>query len=139
MESPTVFDRQIKTHLKYNFQLVVCLPLIENCNIHCILLFFLRHATSLVFNCDFFLSYGYLHHSITVVHVYTSTLSWVGEDEVEEFSACLREEAGPSSTVRTRWANFREHTDSIILLSSGDTWKSKGIRKRFIALRHFYL
>lgn len=53
----------------------------------------------------------------------SSTLSCVGEEDVEEFSAGLREEeeGGPSSTVRTRWANFREHTDSLRLLSSGDT------------------
>ena len=31
----------------------------------------------------------------------TSTLSWVGEDEVDEFS-CLREDEELSSTLRTR-------------------------------------
>lgn len=52
-----------------------------------------------------------------------STLSCVGEDEVEEFS-CLRwdEEVELSSTVRTRWANFSEQTDSLMLLGRGDTW-----------------
>lgn len=55
--------------------------------------------------------------------VCTSTLSWVGEEDVEEFSACRRDEdEGPISTVRTRWANFREQTDSLTLLSRGDTW-----------------
>lgn len=65
------------------------------------------------------------------LHACTSTLSWVGEEDVEEFSACLREEeAVPSSTVRTRWANFREHTDSMILLSRGDTWEGKWIKTK---------
>ncbi len=56
----------------------------------------------------------------------TSTLSWVGEEDVEEFSAWRREEdEGPISTVRTRWANFREQTDSLTLLSRGDTWDTE--------------
>lgn len=51
----------------------------------------------------------------------SSTLSWVGEDDVEEFS-CLLEEEELSSTVRTRCANFSEQTDSLMFDGNGETW-----------------
>lgn len=54
----------------------------------------------------------------------TSTLSWVGEDDVEEFS-CLLEEEELSSTVRTRCANFSEQTDSLMFDGNGETCKKK--------------
>ncbi len=66
------------------------------------------------------------HVRMCVFVMCTSTLSWVGEEDVEEFSAWRREEdEGPISTVRTRWANFREQTDSLTLLSRGDTWDTE--------------
>lgn len=41
---------------------------------------------------------------------------------MDEFS-CLLEDAEEAvkSTLRTRWANFSEHTDSLMLAGSGDT------------------
>lgn len=51
----------------------------------------------------------------------TSTLSCVGEEEADEFSCLLDEDDGLSSTLRTRCANFREHTDSLMLPGNGDT------------------
>lgn len=53
----------------------------------------------------------------------TSTLSCVGEDEVDEFSCLLDDELEEdSSTLRTRWANFSELMDSLMLAGRGDTW-----------------
>lgn len=52
----------------------------------------------------------------------TSTLSCVGEDEVDEFSCLLEvEEEELSSTLRTLWANFSEQTDSLMLPGNGET------------------
>lgn len=47
----------------------------------------------------------------------------MGEDDVDEFSCLLVDEDETlSSMLRTRWANFSEQTDSLMLLGNGDTW-----------------
>lgn len=54
----------------------------------------------------------------------TSSCSWLGQDT----SSALRD-TGPSSTERTRSANFREHSVSLLFFSAGETcgWEQQHI------------